>query len=365
MTTSVGKPYISRGFIRILTIIVSLFLWIAFADFAAMWFASSAAKLESFSGPTMGTRYSVSVVLTGSDANISVLKKAVDDRLAAINRQMSTYDSDSELSRFNKYEGDDWFAVSSETAQVVAYALLVAKESAGAFDPTVGPAVNLWGFGPDGRRATSPSDEQIAAALSRIGYQHVAAQLDPPALRKKVPDVYLDLSAVAKGYAVDAVTELLIEQGIESSMVEIGGEVRVQGRKPGDVPWKIGIEQPDETGRSVREVLELADMSLATSGDYRNYFEDQGVRYSHTIDPTTGRPVQHLLATVSVVADTCMEADALATALLVMGEEKGYDWCEDHDVAALFLIRTKDDKIEERASLAFTRLRAENEKVKP
>ncbi|WP_231936515.1 FAD:protein FMN transferase [Bythopirellula polymerisocia] len=321
--------------------------------FISMWLAASAAGVKNFSGPTMGTRYSISVVLPSKDLDLNTLQKAVDNRLTAINRMMSTYDPESELSLFNQSDGDDWFSVSQETAEVVTYALQVAEDSRGAFDPTVGPAVNLWGFGPDGRRSKSPSDEEINATLKRIGYRHVEARLAPPALRKVIPGIYLDLSAVAKGYAVDAVTELLIEEGIGSSMVEIGGEVRTQGHKPGDIPWKIGIEQPDETGRTVREVLELEDSALATSGDYRNFFEQNGIRYSHTINPATGRPVQHQVATVSVVADTCMEADALATTLLVMGEESGYDWCEDHDVAALFLIRGKDDQIEERASSGF------------
>ncbi|QEG35465.1 FAD:protein FMN transferase [Bythopirellula goksoeyrii] len=350
MTTSGDRFYVHEQDKGCLYIV--LFLLIV-PPIAAMWKVGSGAKLESFSGPTMGTRYSVSIVFPDLEVKADKLQKAVDDLLTEINRQMSTYDPDSELSRFNQYEGVDWFDVSPETAKVVRYALQVAEDSGGAFDPTVGPAVNLWGFGPDGRRRKPPNDEAIEAALARIGYHHVEARLDPPALRKSNPNVYLDLSAVAKGYAVDAVTELLAEQGIESSMVEIGGEVRTQGEKPGDIPWKIGIEQPDESGRAIREVLELEDAALATSGDYRNYFEQDGVRYSHTIDPTTGRPVQHQVATVSVVADTCMEADALATALLVMGEEKGYDWCVEHDVAAMFLIRKANDQIGQQATSAF------------
>ena len=309
----------------------------------------------SIDGPTMGTQFSVKFVSVFNKPLQSEIGPQITELLKDINRQMSTYDPDSELSRFNQYGGVDWFAVSPETARVVDYALKVANETDGAFDPTVGPAVNLWGFGPEGRRRKSPSEEEIETALKRIGYQHVEARLDPPALRKDIPDVYLDLSAVAKGYAVDAVTELLAEEGIKSSMVEIGGEVRTQGEKPGGNHWKIGIEPPYESGRVVRQVLEMEDAALATSGDYRNFFEQDGVRYSHTIDPKTGRPVQHQVTTVSVLADTCMEADALATALLVMGEEKGYDWCGEHEVAALFLTRTADDAIEEHATPAFTR----------
>ncbi len=307
-----------------------------------------------FDGPTMGTRYNVSVVLPtdGAPTEASRLQGLVDGLLKTINNQMSTYQEDSELSRFNAQQGTDWFAVSPETAAVVRLALDVAEQTDGAFDPTVGPVVNLWGFGPDGRREEPPTDAEVAAALAKVGYRRVEVRSDPPALKKSARDVYLDLSAVAKGYGSDAVSDLLLREGVTASMVEIGGEVRTRGAKPDGTSWRIGVEKPDSEGRAVHAVVELRNGALATSGDYRNYFEEAGRRYSHTIDPQTGRPVTHTLATVSVRTATCAEADALATALLVMGPGDGYYWCGRNAVAALFIERT-DDGFRERASPAW------------
>ncbi|TWT98096.1 Thiamine biosynthesis lipoprotein ApbE precursor [Botrimarina colliarenosi] len=308
--------------------------------------AEKSEPIWSLSGATMGTRYNVSVV-GGDEADAKALQQRLDERLAEVNRRMSTYDPQSELSRFNAGDSTDWFDVSAETASVVQSALELASASEGAFDPTVGPLVNLWGFGPDKRRDEAPSDGDIAAAKARVGFAAVEARLDPPALRKATPGVYLDLSAIAKGHGVDAVAELIAEAGYAAAMVEIGGEVRAFGAKPGGKPWRIGLEKP-ESGltHSLQEVIELSDRSLATSGDYRNFFEVDGRRYSHTIDAATGRPVTHNLATVTVQATTCRDADGLATTLLVLGPTAGYDWAVGRGVAALFVSRTDDELIE-------------------
>lgn len=312
--------------------------------------------LVSFSGPTMGTRYLVSLAPESEPTNwppdLHEVQQQVDERLAEINRQMSTYDSESELSRFNRLNSDDWFEVSAETAEVVAAALEIAVRTSGAFDPTVGPVVNLWGFGPDKSRFEIPTDDAIAAALARVGHEKVSARTDPPALKKSLPEVYLDLSGIAKGYASDAVSALLDELGFANTMVEIGGEICTRGAKTDGTPWCIGVEQPDHHDRRVHSAVNLVNAGMATSGDYRNFFQQQGIRYSHTIDPATGRPVQHSLAAVSIIASTCMEADALATAVLVMGDKRGYDWCQEENVAAMFLVR-QGEKIVERATPRF------------
>ncbi len=319
--------------------------------------ASDVPRLEvsSFAGPTMGTRYSVSIVTKSPQSVLTAIQEQVDTRLAEINRQMSTYDAESELSKFNQTTGNDWFAVSAETVLVIEFALKVAVDSGGAFDPTVGPAVNLWGFGPEKDQVLPPAEADIAMTLADVGFDKVEVRRDPPALRKSVPGLYVDLSAIAKGYAVDEISALLDKGGYSSSMVEIGGEVRTRGTKPGDKLWQIGVETPNAAGRSLQKVIELRDAALATSGDYRNFFEYEGVRYSHTIDPHTGRPVLHNMAAVSVIADTCMQADAWATALLVMGDELGYDWCVANEVAALFLVR-RDQEIVEHATPEFQKL---------
>ncbi|MCO6047939.1 FAD:protein FMN transferase [Aeoliella sp. ICT_H6.2] len=289
-------------------------------------------------GATMGTTWHATLDYNADDFTEAQVQQLIQNRLNEINSLMSTYDPGSELSRFNTSKSTEWFEVSAETANVVAAALGVAKSSEGAFDPTVGPLVNLWGFGPDGRRKEPPTDEQIQEAFQRVGYQQVEVQLDPPAIRKSNPEVYLDLSAIAKGYAADAVSEMLkghAELANTYSMVEIGGEIRTRGAH-GDEPWKLGIQRPDSDEGTMTHVVEIDNnAALATSGDYRNFFADHGQRYSHTIDPKTGRPVTHDLATVTVRCPTCMEADALATALSVMGPEQGYAWAEANNVAAI------------------------------
>ena len=298
-------------------------------------------QIDSFAGPTMGTTYSVRYVDANCDAGPTTLKAYVAERLAKLNSRMSTYDERSELSKFNQQQSDDWFSVSVETATVVAFALQLAAETKGAYDPTIGPVVNLWGFGPDKRRPSAPTDDAIAEALTRVDYQAVEVRMDPPALRKSRPDIYLDLSSIAKGYASDMVGQLLHDEGAASYMVEIGGEVATRGAKPDGSAWRIGIENPNPKNRTYKDIVELSGDALATSGDYRNYYERDGVRYSHTIDPTTGRPVRHNLTTVTVRAKRCMEADAWATALLVMGPEKGYNWAQQRGIAALLVERDK------------------------
>ena len=312
------------------------------------------AEVVTFVGPTMGTQYKVRVVADvdpqSAPLDADDLQNKVDQRLAEINRLMSTYDPNSELSRFNRSETTDWFSVSPETVEVVQTALEIAERTNGAFDPTVGPVVNLWGFGPNKSRRNLPADEQIRETLSGVGYAKLQVRNDPPAIQKQVANVYLDLSAIAKGYASDEVSDLLLDMGHRNTMVEIGGEVRTRGRKPGNLPWRIGVQKPVSGGDPLQMTLPLTDAAMATSGDYRNYFEYEGIRYSHTIDPSTGRPVDHDLASVTIVADTCMEADAVATAVLVMGDDQGYDWCEQQGIAALFLVRETDGVVEIRSS---------------
>lgn len=339
--------------------------WIALAGVAGCGSAEVPVDpVWSLTGPTMGTRYAVSIV-GGEQSDAEALQAKIDKRLAEVNRRMSTYDPESELSRFNGSDSTEWFAVSEETASVVEAALELAEASGGAYDPTVGPLVNLWGFGPGKRRGRPPRGEEIAAARATVGHGLVEARLEEPALRKSEPGVYVDLSSIAKGHGVDALAGLLETAGAEAFMVEIGGEIRTRGRKPGDRPWRIGVERVDTSfpvpvaGRPLQRVVPLVDRSMATSGDYRNYFEHDGVRYSHTLDPTTGRPVTHDLATVTVVADSCRQADGLATVLLVLGPTAGYDWAVEHGVAALFVRRTPADELAEQATPAWEETIAE------
>jgi thiamine biosynthesis lipoprotein len=303
--------------------------------------------IHSFSGSTMGTVYNVRAVGSAAGSNVAALQRSVDLRLAAINQEMSTYLPDSEISRFNGYTGDDWFAVSAETAFVVAAGLAVSRDTQGAFDVTVGPLVNLWGFGPAGRAGETPTDSAIAESQARVGHLRLEVRLEPPALRKRRPDVYVDLSAIAKGFAVDEVGKLLERHAVRSYLVEIGGEVRTRGRKPDGGGWRIGIERPVAAVRELDCVVELDDRALATSGDYRNFFEREGRRYSHEIDPRTGRPVDHALISVSVLADDCLTADAWATALLILGPDAALPAARQRGLEVLCMVRSGDGWVEQ------------------
>ena len=293
--------------------------------------------LHTFRGETMGTTYHVK--WDGDDSVTDDLKLQFEERLLEINQLMSTYDPNSELSRFNRFDSKEWFPVSQETSTVVAAALEMAEISEGAFDPTVGRLVRLWNFGPDPGSLKAPAAEDVADAMLSVGYQHIEVQSDPPALRKKQEAVELDLSAIAKGYGVDQLAQIMRENEIENYMVEIGGEVRVAGRRPSGVQWNLGIERPDSLTQSLYATIKLENEALATSGDYRNYFVQDDKRYSHTIDPRTGSPVTHQLASVSVVMEDCMLADAWATTLMVLGSEAGLKLADEHGIQAYLLER--------------------------
>ncbi len=294
-------------------------------------------------GDIFGTSYHV-VLRDAESFDKSDISATIQSRLEAIDALMSTYRIDSEVSQFNLSEPGDWFSVSSETAQLVDRAQAISKQTEGAFDITVGPAVALWNFGVDAKtQFVVPTEEEINATLSRVGYDKLEVRLDPPAIRKSTAGLKIDLSAVAKGYAVDAVCETLAD--IDHYMVEIGGEVRVRGTRRDGSPWRIGLEAPTKDAREVDSIVTLQNEAMATSGDYRNFHEQDGVTYSHTIDPKTARPVSHQLGSVTIVADDCATADALATALLVMGPGRGKEWAEVNAVKALLVSRNGDQLV--------------------
>jgi len=306
---------------------------------------SDAADRDDFiaiTGPTMGTSYAVKLYDTDGDTDADALQPQIDDLLEGINDQMSTWRPASELSQFNKSRDSSWFPVSAELAYVVEAAASISALSGGAFDVTVGPIVNLWGFGPERSDARPPSEKNIERAMERVGYRQLAVRASPSALRKQHPGVTVDLSAIAKGFAVDELARLLDARHIPSYPVEIGGELRARGSKPDGSPWKVAIERPLAGERSVQSVVTLYDRSIATSGDYRNYVEKGGKRYSHTINPRTGRPIAHGLASVSVITTSAMRADALATAIMVMGPEEGYRLAEQEALAVQLIIRCGD-----------------------
>lgn len=290
------------------------------------------------SGNTMGTTYHISWV--DSDDQTTELKRRVDHRLREINASMSTYISNSELSLINDSK-ESRFTISSDLSEVIAVSLSVYEQSHGLFDVTVGPLVNLWGFGPGAGIERQPTEEQIVFQRSRIGSD--ALQLNDLNLVRSEYR-YIDLSAVAKGWAVDEIAELYESLGIADYLVEIGGEMRLSGSKPSQVPWRIAIERPGGNGlqRSAQLIFSPGDRAVATSGDYRNYFEQDGVRYSHTIDTNTGKPVTHKLASVSVVHESSAYADAWATALNVAGPVVGMELAGQNNLAVYMIVREEN-----------------------
>lgn len=311
--------------------------------------------VQVFSGTTMGTRYTVKVARMPAGVDPAGLEAAIRAVLASINAGMSTYDPDSELSRANRAQNTDWIPVSLDTASVLLEALRIGRLSEGAFDVTVAPLVRLWGFGAQGRRGGEvPTEAEMERAKRSVGIDKVEARIAPPALRKRDPGLTIDLSGIAKGFAVDQVAELLERRGIGRYMVEIGGEIRARGRNDREIPWQIAIEKPTPGLSSVQRVIPVDGLAMATSGDYRDFFERDGVRYCHVLDPRSGQPIRHTLVSVSVLADRCATADAWATALLVLGPEDGYRLATKHHLAALLIVRSNGLFIE-RATPAFHR----------
>jgi len=303
-------------------------------------------------GPTMGTIFTVKLVDRSGEAEPpAALSELVETELEAVNRAMSTYLPDSELENFNRH-GLGPFAASAALLEVVAEAQRVADLSGGAFDVTVRPLVDAWGFGPPGT-AETPGDELVDQLLATVGFRFLEVNLERGEISKARPQLRVDLSAIAKGYGVDRVAAALEAAGQLEYMVEVGGEVRARGRNRNGEVWRIGIERPDELGREVHAAIPLADLALATSGDYRNFRMLGGRRISHTIDPRVGRPVAHDLASVSVVHPSCMTADAWATALEVLGPAEGPALAERLELAALFLVREDAGRFRELRSTAW------------
>lgn len=331
--------------------LVSIFLLLILSQCAP----SQQAEVH-LSGPTMGTTYNVKYVpAAGIDA--TKLQQQIDAVLVEVNQLMSTYIQDSELSRFNQWQSTAPFPLSAKTLKVMNEAKRLGELSNGLLDVTVGPLVNLWGFGPQNKPDKIPSIEQILAAKNHIGLDKL--QLTANSAIKFDPDLYVDLSTIAKGYGVDRVAELLAEQHINNYLVEIGGEMRLAGNKASGGNWRVAIEKPLTTERAVEKIISVGDNAIATSGDYRIYFEEEGKRYSHLINPTTGYPITHNLVSVTVIHPSSMTADGLATALTIMGKELAMQVAEQEQLAVL-LITKEADGFKEYTSAMFDKIVTSN-----
>ncbi len=307
-------------------------------------------------GLAMGSTYQVKAVVPESLFPVDGLDTDIVKFLKAFNKKFSTYDPESEVSKFNASPSTDWIDVSAEIAELTSISLELSAKTKGSFDITVGPLVDLWSFGPDRRPRKVPTDEEIAKARESVGYQKLEVRLDPPALRKSVSGLRIDFNSIAPGYAADLMSKLLEERKLENYLIDVGGEIKIQGeKKPGSF-WTIAIEKPSDDGSShIQRVMKVKDICVATSGDYRNYFEAEGVRYSHTIDPATARPIDHRLTSVTVLTEGCGVADGTATALMVMGPDRGYDWAIDTGLAVYMIVKTNAG-FEERITPRFTEL---------
>jgi thiamine biosynthesis lipoprotein len=294
-------------------------------------------------GRTMGTTYNIKVVSTLEQIEALKLQDKIDLALKQVNKEMSTYIPDSEISLFNQSNAGEVFEISPGFTRVLKESIRLGELSEGKLDITVGPLVNLWGFGPELRPEKVPSESVIATTLARVGLNKL--HLVGNQLSKDISNLYVDLSTTAKGYGVDIVAELIEANGFSNYLVEIGGEMRLKGFKHTGELWAIAIEKPilDHSGehRGVQQIVIPKDNAVATSGDYRNYFEADGQRFSHIIDPATGKPINHNLVSVTVVHPSSMTADGLSTTLMVMGTEQGMAFAVKNNLAALFISKTE------------------------
>lgn len=294
-------------------------------------------SVERFGGPTMGSSYTVQFVPTGKSPDAAKLKAEVDAILVGLDEQFSTYRDDSVVSRFNAFPAGACLALPADMLQLWRYGEQLSQQSGGAFDLTVEPLMNLWGFGPQSRSEKVPDSAALERERARVGHRHL--RLEGEQLCKDV-DAQLDFDSIVAGYAVDRVVARLAELGLTDYLVEITGELKAVGHKPDGTPWRIALEVPSgERERQVERSVALDGIGLSTSGDYRNYFEEGGQRYSHTFDPRTGAPVRHALASVTVAEAQALRADGLSTLLMVLGPEEGYTFAERNGLAAFFIVR--------------------------
>ncbi|MDM8540475.1 FAD:protein FMN transferase [Desulfococcaceae bacterium HSG9] len=318
--------------------------------------AGCGSKEVRFSGRTMGTAYHIKVVVPYFK-QAAYLKKEIEQRLREINQSMSTYIPDSEISRFNNIsQVDRQFCISNDFYYVLTVSTTLYQVTQGAWDGTVRPLVALWGFGDDKETQRIPAQDEIDTVLQNTGFDKIIIK-DNQCIIKKNPQIALDLGSIAKGFGTDQIAEMLMKQGFDNFLVEIGGEVYASGVRQDGRAWRIGVNTPlkEAAYNQVYKMVKLKNKSLATSGDYRNFFEKGGQRYSHVLDPRTGYPVQNGVISVSVMADDCTFADGLATALMVMGADEGLALVKRlDDVECMIVAQSEDGNLNDYYSPGFS-----------
>jgi thiamine biosynthesis lipoprotein len=309
-------------------------------------------SLERFDGPTMGSRYSIQYVRHSSTPGPKAVQAEVENILADVDRQFSTYRSDSVIERFNALPAGRCQVMPGPVLELIRVGEQLSSQSAGSYDLTVEPLLNLWGFGPQGREEIVPTAEALAEVRQRVGHAHL--RIDGNQLCKDAA-VEVDFNSIAAGYAVDTIAAKLEAMGIHNYLAEATGELKAAGKKLDGSPWRIALEEPRDDQRVAERIIAVDGYGVSTSGDYRNYFEQDGRRYSHTFDARTGAPVLHTLASVTVIHPSALMADGLSTLLLILGPERGWDYAETHDIGAFFVIRA-DTGFVTRTTQAFERL---------
>jgi len=307
--------------------------------------------LERLGGPTMGSSYSIQYVREPGGPSPAKVQAAVETILQGIDQHYSTYRADSIVSQFNQLPATQCQAMPPDMLELVALGQHLAHQSGGAFDLTVEPLLDLWGFGPQARHEQVPDPQALAKARQRVGYQHL--RIDGQALCKNAP-VELDFNSIAAGHAVDLISERLRAMGIANFLAEATGELKAVGHKPDGSPWRVALELPREDRQVARQIIALNGLAVSTSGDYRHYFEENGRRYSHTFDARLGRPVMHDLASVTVLDASALQADGYSTLLLILGPERGWDFALAHGLAAVLVTRVEGGFVS-RSTPAFER----------
>ncbi|WP_317658947.1 FAD:protein FMN transferase [Pseudomonas sp. KU43P] len=307
--------------------------------------------LERLGGPTMGSSYSIQYVREPGGPAPAQVQAAVETILQGIDQHYSTYRGDSTVSQFNQLPANQCLALPADMLELVTLGQHLAEQSEGAFDLTVEPLLDLWGFGPQARHEQVPDPKALALARQRVGYRHL--HFDGQTLCKDAP-VELDFNSIAAGHAVDLIAERLRAMDVASFVAEVTGELKAVGSKPDGSPWRIALELPREDLQIARQVIPVNGVALSTSGDYRHYFEENGRRYSHTFDARLGRPVEHDLAAVTVLDASALQADGYSTLLLILGPVQGWDFAVAHDLAAVLVTRVTGGFVS-RATPAFER----------
>ncbi len=326
--------------------------WMPLLLMGSMAACGSGDGLERFGGPTMGSTYSVKYIRGPSGPDVAHVQPEVEAILAEVDQQMSTYRSDSDIERFNGLPANSCQTMPAGVLALVRVGEQLSIDSDGSYDLTVEPLLDLWGFGPQARVEQVPTPEQLAVVRQRVGYGHL--HIDGDQLCKDAP-VEVDFNSIAAGYAVDRISARMQALGIGSFLVEATGELKAVGKKADGSPWRVALEAPRDDERVVEKTIELDGYGVSTSGDYRNYFEQDGHRYSHTLDALTGAPIDHALASVTVIDHSTLMADGLSTLLLILGPERGWAFAEQHKIAAFFVIRV-DKRFIIRSNPEFDRL---------